>query len=217
LEVSFRLFGKEFSIPGNFFSKLLGFHSQCIIDVNSAIQDFNRNKFWRDISKEVVCYRPHTDEIHHPTLRLMHKWLGFSLFPRSDFRTVRNDELKLLYAMIKRKKVSPIKFMMTQWLEILGLMGVVGCTSLVTRIAKNLGLLENASVIYINVPRWLIDYDYFNHAHMLKKGKGGKLVMMCVDYTTEFPLPDQNLGLYVVDSFVFDCRERRKHLTGVPL
>ena len=36
------------------------------------------------------------------------------------------------------------------------------CTSLVTRIAKNLGLLEDASVTYIDVPRWLIDYDYFN-------------------------------------------------------
>ena len=76
----------------------------------------------------------------------MHKWLGFSLFSRSDFRTVTNDELKLLYAMIKRKKVSPIKFMMTQWFEIPGLKEDIGCTSLVTRIAKNLGLLENSSV-----------------------------------------------------------------------
>ena len=104
-EVSFRLSGKEFSVPWKKFSELLGFHSQCIIDVNSAIQDFNRNKFWREISKEIVCYHPRTNEIHHPTLRFMHKWLGFSLFPRSDFRTVRNDELKLLYVMIKRKKV----------------------------------------------------------------------------------------------------------------
>ena len=120
----------------------------------------------------------------------MHKWLGFSLFPRSDFHTVRNDELKLLYAMIKRKKVSPMKFMMTQWSEIHGLKGEVGCTSWVTRIAKNLGLLEDASVTYIDVSCWLIDYGYFNHAHMLKKGRDGKLVMMYVDYTTEFPLPN---------------------------
>ena len=103
-EVSFRLFRKEFSIPWKNFSELLGFHSQCIIDVDSAIQDFDRNKFWRDISKEIVCYRPRTNDIHHPTLWFMHKWLGFSLFPRNDFRTVRNDELKLLYAMVKRKK-----------------------------------------------------------------------------------------------------------------
>ena len=39
---------------------------------------------------------------------------------------------------------------------------------------------------------------------MLKKGKDGKLVMMYVDCTTEFPLPDQNLGLYAVDLFIFD-------------
>jgi hypothetical protein len=78
-----------------------------------AIKGFDRNKFWRDISKEIVCYRPRTNDIHHSTLRFMHKWLGFSLFPRNNFRIVRNDELKLLYSIVKRKKVSPIKFMMT--------------------------------------------------------------------------------------------------------
>ena len=82
----------------------------------------------------------------------MHKWLGFSLFPRNDFCTVRNDELKLLYAMVKRKKVSLVKFMMTQWAKIPGHKGDVGCTSLVTRIARNLGLLANASITYIDSP-----------------------------------------------------------------
>ena len=100
--------------------------------------------------------------------------------------------------------------MITQWLEITGLKGDIGCISLVTHIAKNLGLLENAYVTYIDVPHWLIDYDYFNHAHMLKKGRDGKLVMMYVDYTTEFPLLDQNLGLYEVDSFVFDLQRKEK-------
>ena len=71
-------------------------------------------------------------------------------------------------------------------------------------LAKNLRLLEDASITYIDTPRWLIDYDYFNHAHLLKKGRDGKLVMMYVDYTTEIPLPKRNLSLYVVDSLVFD-------------
>jgi hypothetical protein len=180
------------------------------MDVDSAIQDFDRNKFWREISKEVVCYHPRTNEIHHPTLRFMHKRLGFSHFPRSDFRTVRNDELKLLYAMIKRKKVSPVKFMMTQGSKIPGLKGDVGCTSLVTRIARKLDLLENAYVTYIDIPHWLIDYGYFNHAHMLKKGKDGNLVMMYTDYTTKFPLPDWNLSLYAMDSFVFDLQKKEE-------
>ena len=92
----------------------------------------------------------------------MHKWLGFSLFSRNDFRTVRIDELKLLYAMVKRRKVSPVKLMMKQWKEVFELKGDVGCTSLVTCIAQNLGLLENASVAYIeDIDRWYIDYEYF--------------------------------------------------------
>jgi len=84
------------------------------VDVDTAIEDFDRTKLWRDISKELTCYCPRTNEIHHPTLRFINKWLGFSLFTRNDFRTVRNDELKLLYAMVKRGKVSPVKFMMKQ-------------------------------------------------------------------------------------------------------
>jgi hypothetical protein len=62
-EVSFRLFGKVFSIPWTQFSELLGFHAQCVIDVDTAIQDFDRT-----ISKKLPCYHPHTNEIHHPTL-----------------------------------------------------------------------------------------------------------------------------------------------------
>ena len=45
---------------------------------------------------------------------------------------------------------------------------------------------------------------------MLKKGKDEKLVMMYVDYTTEFPLLGRNLGLYAVDSFVFDLQRKDK-------
>jgi hypothetical protein len=78
---------------------------------------------------------------------------------------------------------------------------------LVTRIAKNLDILENASVAYIDdIPHWHINYEYFNHAHMLKNKNDGNLVMMYMDYTTEIPLPDRNLGLYAVDSFVFDLQ-----------
>ena len=94
--------------------------------------------------------------------------------------------------MVKRKKVSPVKFMMTQWAEIPGLKGVVGCTSLVIRIARNLGLLANASITYIDSARWIINYGYFNYAHILKKDMDGKIVKMYMDYINEFLLPDWN-------------------------
>jgi hypothetical protein len=87
---------------------------------------------------------------------------------------------------------------------------------LVTRIAQNLGLLkiaslsfflweENASLSYIeDIDHWYIDYEYFLKAHMLKKNNNGQLVMMYLGYTTEILLPDRNLGLYVVNSFIFE-------------
>jgi len=170
-----------------------------VIDVDTAIQDFDKMKFWREKFRELTCYRPRTNDIHHPTLRFMHKWLGFSIFPRNGFHTIRNDEHKLLYTMAKTRKVLPVQFMTKQWKEIPNLKGDIGCTSLVTRIAKQLGLLENAFVAYIDdIPRCLIDYEYFNQDHRLKKGKNRKLVMMYMDYTNKIPIPDQNLGLYAV-------------------
>ena len=48
---------------------------------------------------------------------------------------MRVDDLKLLYAMVKRRKVSLVKFMMNKWKEVFELKGDVECISLVTRIA----------------------------------------------------------------------------------
>ena len=150
----FRLFGKEFSSPWKDLSLLLAFNSQCVVDVDHAPQDFDKLKFWREIFRKTKMYHPHTNDIHHPTLRFMHKWLGFTLFPRLDFCTVRIYDLKLLYALVKRRKVSPIKFMMHQWKEVFTITGDVECTFLVTRMAQNLGLLDNAYTSYVAWDQW---------------------------------------------------------------
>jgi hypothetical protein len=42
---------------------------------------------------------------------------------------------------------------------------------MVTRLVNNLGLLENANVTFIDTPRQILGYTFFNKAHMLKKGK----------------------------------------------
>ena len=112
------------------------------------------------------------------------------MFPRPNFCIVRIDDLKLLYAMVKRRKVSPIKFMIHHWLEFFTLTGDVECTSLVTWIAQNLGLLNNALVSYITKERLYIDFDYFHQAQLLKKREDGKIVMMCHGFSTEIPLPN---------------------------
>jgi hypothetical protein len=57
-EVSFKLFNKEFSPSWKNFSRFLGFLEQCAIDIDAAINGFDRTRFWQDISKEVVCHHP---------------------------------------------------------------------------------------------------------------------------------------------------------------
>jgi hypothetical protein len=47
---------------------------------------------------------------------------------------------------------------------------------MVTRLVNNLGLLENANVTFIDTPRQILGYTFFNKAHMLKKGKNGNTV-----------------------------------------
>jgi hypothetical protein len=88
----------------------------------------------------------------------MHKWKGMTFFPRADDRTVSIEDLKLMFAMVKRRKVSPIQFMMIHWLGIFKRTGDIEYSSLVTRIANNLGLMENALVEYI--PGRVAIYNY---------------------------------------------------------
>ena len=66
------------------------------------------------------------------------------------------DELRILYAMVNKIKFSPVKFMVCQWLENYRLVGPVECTSLITRIAQGLGVLNWAKFCYIETPRFFI-------------------------------------------------------------
>jgi hypothetical protein len=151
-QISFRLFNKPFSPTWKNFSNILGFHESCNVDFDDALKELDRTRFWQNISGEIVCYRPYTDEIHNPTLRFIHNWLGVTLFLRENFRIAR-VELTLMYAMVKKVKVSPIILMAHYWLTILGLKkGGLTCTSWVTRLANELGLLDNANIAYITMP-----------------------------------------------------------------
>jgi hypothetical protein len=55
-EISFRLFNKSFSPSWKNFSNMLGFHESCNVDVDDALEEFDRTHFWQDISNETVCH-----------------------------------------------------------------------------------------------------------------------------------------------------------------
>ena len=82
------------------------------------------------------------------------------------------------------------------------LQGPVGCTSLITRLAFNLHLLENSSLDFIDELRIYHGYETFRQARMLKKE--GNIMYMLYDDKGKIRLPNPNLGLYVVQNFLIE-------------
>jgi len=81
-------------------STVLGFHHKCTTDVEQVTHDYHKESFGHSISGLNTYSQPRCNDIQHPTLRLMDKWLALTCFPREDVRTVPIDELRILYAMV---------------------------------------------------------------------------------------------------------------------
>nr|CAD39715.1 OSJNBa0052P16.16 [Oryza sativa Japonica Group] len=193
--ISFRFFRKEFTLTWKGLSTFLGFHDSCKIDLQKGISGFEKNRFWEDISSAPICEKPRTNDIHNPTLRLMHKWIAITLFPRSNLRPIRGDELIIMFAMVRKIKISPVKCMIRQWLESIKFSTPVECTTLITRIAKGLGVVSD-QIAFISAARPRIDEAYLVQGHILKHGVDGSLVYFFPGCTNEIPLPNAGYHLY---------------------
>jgi len=100
------MFNKPFTLTWKTISIALGFSEQCVVNIADVFNDFNKDNFWENITtkKPERKQKYTTEEVHHPTLRFMLKWLAFIFFPREKLNTIRQDELHLLYIMIKKRK-----------------------------------------------------------------------------------------------------------------
>jgi hypothetical protein len=45
----------------------------------------------------------------------MHRWIAMTLFARDDIHYAHHAELQLLYAILKKTKVAPVKEMFYHW------------------------------------------------------------------------------------------------------
>jgi hypothetical protein len=160
--VTFCLFRKEFNLLWSGLSTLLGFPESCRVDFRKATYAFEKNRFWEDISGTPICKKPRTNDIHNPTLSLMHKWIAMALFHRGDLRPVHDNELIIMYAMVQKVKVSHVQPMIKQWLESIKFSAPIECTYLITRIAKGIGVITNDQIAYISTPRVYIDESYLS-------------------------------------------------------
>jgi hypothetical protein len=67
----------------------------------------------------------------------MHYHIAMTLFARDDIHFVHHAELQLLYAIIKKTKVAPVKEMFNHWIDKIKASTTISCTSLMTRIATS--------------------------------------------------------------------------------
>ena len=109
---------------------------------------------------------------------------------------MRNDELMILYAMVNKIRVSLAKAMVKQWFPNFRMTVPIECTSLVTRIASNMVILDRNPVPFIEDPRDLINEAYLVQGHTLKKGPNDSLVFFSLGYANEIPLPNVGYHLY---------------------
>ena len=94
----------------------------------------------------------------------------------------------------------------------------VECTSLVTRIAKSLGVLNWAQISYITTPRPKIDLAYLVQGHTLKSAPDGSIIFFFPGYVNEIPLPNPGLCLYKSHGYTFELQPieapRRSSVSG---
>jgi hypothetical protein len=87
--VKFCLFGKSFGSDFSYFSKLLDFSKSCLPE-SSAMRKFNKVEFSDTISGKFTRLR--FIDIHNPSLRFLHRWMSFMLFPTAELHSVATPE-----------------------------------------------------------------------------------------------------------------------------
>jgi hypothetical protein len=97
LFVKFRLFRKLFGCDFSHFNELLDFSKSCLPE-SSAMRNFNKVEFSDAISGKSTRLR--FSDIHIPSLRFLHRWMSFMLFPMVELCYVATPELKYLFAMV---------------------------------------------------------------------------------------------------------------------
>jgi hypothetical protein len=103
--VKFRLFGKSFACDFSHFSELLDF-SKSYLPESCVMRNFNKVEFSDAISRKFTRLR--FSDIHNPSLRFLHRWMSFKLFPMAELHSVATPEPKCVFAMVNRIKYTPV-------------------------------------------------------------------------------------------------------------
>jgi hypothetical protein len=139
-----------------------------------------------------------------------------TLFLRTRGNILSDEELKLLYAMVCKIKVSPVKLLVDYWLNSIEYGKPVYFTSFITRIAESTDALEPHTFEYITSARDVLNEDVFININVLKRGPRFGLKMVYSGYTVEVPLPCEKCQLYALRTLTIklDKESRSQNIVG---
>jgi hypothetical protein len=193
--MKFRLFGKLFGCDFSHFSELLDFSKFCLPE-SSAMRNFNKDEFSDAISGKFTRLR--FSDIHNPSLKFLHRWISFTLFPMEELHSVATPELNCLFAMVNRIKYTTVADIVNYFKNVHKMSGPIECTSMVTQNAMNLGCPEMANLAYIEGDVHVLGLDHFVLMHILREEPDHSLSML---YGRKaIWLPNPGLRLYSYES-----------------
>jgi hypothetical protein len=211
LFVKFLLFGKSFGCDLSRFSELLDFSKSCLPE-STAMRNFNKVEFSDAISGKSARLR--FSDIHNPSLRFLHRWMSFMLFPVVELHCVTTVELKCLFAIVNKIKYTLVADIVDYFTNVSKILGPIEGTSLVTWIAMNLGYSDLA---YIKGDVPVLGLHHFVHANILHEESNYSVSMLYGHKVIR--LPNSTLRLYSCESLTlqFDRKGEAHHsFTGPP-
>jgi hypothetical protein len=193
--VKFHLFGKSFGYDFSRFSEFLDFSKSCFPE-SVAMRNFIKVEFSDAISGKSTRLR--FGDIHNPSLRFLHRWMSFTLFPMSKLCSITSPELKSLFAIMHRIKYTPVVDIVDYFINVHKISGPIECTSMFTQIAMNLRCPKMANLEYIEGDVPILGLDHFVHAHILREEPEHSLSMLYGRKAIR--LPNTALRLYSCES-----------------
>jgi hypothetical protein len=181
--MKFRLFRKSFGCDLSHFNELLDFSKSCLPE-STTMRNFNKVEFSDAISGKSARLR--FSDIHNPSVRFLHRWISFMLFPMVELHSVTTPELKCLFFMVKRIKYTPIADIVDYFTNVSKISGPIECTFLITRVAMNLGYSDLA---YIEGDVLILGLDHFVHTHILREEPDYSVSMLYSRKAIRLPNP----------------------------
>jgi hypothetical protein len=157
------------------------------------MRNFNKVEFSDAIFEKSA--RLKFSDIHNPSIRFLHRWMSFTLFPMAELCSVTTPELKCLFAMVNRIMYTPVADTVDYFTNVSKILGPIECTYLVTRIAMNLGF---SALAYIEGDVPVLGLDHSFHTHILHEEPDYSISMLYGHKVIWLPNPA--LRLYSCES-----------------